>query len=213
MNLKLSCPSRKLGPRFIGPFEIKKKINPVTFELSLPNTYKIHPVFHVSLLKPTVTGSFPGREDPPPPPVTVGEDTEFVVEAILDSRKRCRQIQYLVKWKGYSLEESSWEPAKDVHAPKLLAEFFRKYPEEQVRLGIRRLPLRGGHCQGTNRGRAVRCALHGPASTVRMRAQMRAMRMRAQTGNNSANPVFFTAHACAPVCTHCGRDSWHQCPI
>lgn len=64
VNLKLPCPFRKLGPRFIGPFGIKIIINPVAFELSLPQSYKIQPVFHLSLLKPAVPDSFPEREDP-----------------------------------------------------------------------------------------------------------------------------------------------------
>lgn len=96
-NLKLPCPLQKLGPRFIGLFKIKRVINPEVFELTLPRSYKIHPVFHVSLLKPAPADHFPGREDPRPTPVTVSEETEFEAEAILDSRKRGRQTQYLVK--------------------------------------------------------------------------------------------------------------------
>lgn len=77
INLKLSCPSQKLGPKFIGPFKIKKMINPVAFELALPSSYKIHPVFHASLLKPTVPSPFPEREELPPPPVLVEGKPEF----------------------------------------------------------------------------------------------------------------------------------------
>uniref|UniRef100_A0A803TSY3 Gypsy retrotransposon integrase-like protein 1 n=1 Tax=Anolis carolinensis TaxID=28377 RepID=A0A803TSY3_ANOCA len=51
-NIKLGLPSRKLGPKFIGPFRIQDVINEVTFQLSLPKSLgKIHPVFHRSLLK------------------------------------------------------------------------------------------------------------------------------------------------------------------
>ena len=37
-NLRLPLPSRKLGPKFIGPFKIKRMINPVAFELVLPRS-------------------------------------------------------------------------------------------------------------------------------------------------------------------------------
>ena len=148
INLRLSCPSRKLGPRFVGPFVIKKEVNPVAFELALPASYKIHPVFHVSLLKPAVPSPFPGREELPPPPVTIGNDAEYEVEAILDCRKRGRQTQFLVKWKGYSSEENSWEPMDNLHAPRLLQNFRNRYPERWSRLGIQRLPLRGGALSG-----------------------------------------------------------------
>lgn len=137
VNLKLPCPSRKLGPRYIGPFQIKREINPVAFELSLPDSYRIHPVFHVSLLKPAIPDPFPGRVEPPPPPVTVGEETEYEVESVLDCRKRGRQTQCLIKWKGYP-------PEANLHAPRLLREFQAKHPEKISQMGIRRLPVGGG---------------------------------------------------------------------
>ena len=39
----------KLSPRFVGPFEILKRIGKVTYELSLPPTLAgVHNVFHLS---------------------------------------------------------------------------------------------------------------------------------------------------------------------
>jgi hypothetical protein len=40
----------KLAPRFIGPFEIRKSIRPVAYEINLPSQLaKVHNVFHISL--------------------------------------------------------------------------------------------------------------------------------------------------------------------
>lgn len=49
-----------------------------------------------------------------PPSVIIDEEEEYKVEAVLDSRIFRRQFQYLVKWKGYSDAENSWEPVANV---------------------------------------------------------------------------------------------------
>ena len=43
--------SQKLAKRFYGPFRIIRRIGSVAYDLELPPSARIHPVFHVSLLK------------------------------------------------------------------------------------------------------------------------------------------------------------------
>ncbi|KAL0153973.1 hypothetical protein M9458_050730, partial [Cirrhinus mrigala] len=132
-DIRLRLPCKKLSPRFVGPFTVVEQINPVTYKLQLPAQYRIHPTFHVSLLKPfhepLSISTEPGREEEPPPPMEVDEGTIYSVKEILDSRRRGGRLQYLVDWEGYGPEERSWVAREDVLDPTLLNEFHLNHPD------------------------------------------------------------------------------------
>ena len=96
-NIKLKVSrARKFLPRWIGPFRIVKRIGVVAYRVQLPNTFKIHDVFHVSLLRPYVAD---GRVQPPPPPI-FAEDASFEVERVLShedrwSRSRLKKFYFI----------------------------------------------------------------------------------------------------------------------
>jgi len=90
---------------------------------------RIHPTFHISLLKQYYENTISGRITPSSPPVIVGGYQEFEVEVILDSKWMCRHLFYPVKWKNYPVSDNSWELVTDVkNSPKLIAEFHAKNP-------------------------------------------------------------------------------------
>ena len=130
-NLKINRPSKKLAEKRLGPFKIKRKIGHSSYELELPTSWKaLHSTFNESLLTPYEKPQYKVQQKPkPPPPELIEGEKEYEVEKIRDSRRKGRGIQFLIKWKGYTSEEDSWEPRKNLgNAKKLLEEFHRKFP-------------------------------------------------------------------------------------
>ena len=51
-NIKTIKPSDKLDYKKFDPFKVKRNIKDISYELYLPLTIRIYPVFHISLLEP-----------------------------------------------------------------------------------------------------------------------------------------------------------------
>lgn len=79
-NLRVQCPSKKLGPRLIGLFSIQKIINTVTVRLLLSDSSKVH----VSYLKPVSPDPFPGMSSTLAPLFLVHSTEEYKIEVILN---------------------------------------------------------------------------------------------------------------------------------
>ncbi|KAL8120175.1 hypothetical protein AgCh_017351 [Apium graveolens] len=114
----------KLSARFYGPFEIIAKIGSVAYHLQLPEGSRVHPVFHVSLLKKALghglqPGHLPAGLEVELPPTA---EPQFVLayRDIVHDDQSTPQI--LVQWKGQSQDEATWE---DVNTIKEQFPLFR----------------------------------------------------------------------------------------
>ena len=129
-------PAKKFSEKYFGPFDIINQAGHSSWTLRLPeNMRAVHPVFHVSMLEPSVPNSIPNRIQPPPPPITIEGEPEYEISEILDSkldnRRRLCKLLYLVRWAGYegTDEETSWLPANELgHASEIVSEFHSRYP-------------------------------------------------------------------------------------
>ena len=126
-NLKRNVADPKFSPKREGPFVITKVLSPLSYQLKLPTTWKIHPVFHTSLLTPYRETDNHGPNFPTPPPDLIDNEEEYEVERILKHRGRPTSLKFLIRWKGYTAEEDSWEPEANLgNASELLKDYKRR---------------------------------------------------------------------------------------
>jgi transposase InsO family protein len=107
-NLKTSY-HKKITPKREGPFEIEEVLGPVTYRLKLPESWKIHNVFHAILLRPYIENETHGGNFPRPIPELIEGEEVYEVDSIIKHRRRGRGYQYYIKWKGYPITEATWE--------------------------------------------------------------------------------------------------------
>ena len=120
-NFRMKGTPHKLQRRFVGPFKILQCIGSQAYKLQLRDSWRIHNVFHLSLLKRWIERSYRQIPKEPQPELDTAIDRseEFEVEKILRKRKvlkkngRISHNEYLVLWQGFPIEEATWEPEKN----------------------------------------------------------------------------------------------------
>jgi hypothetical protein len=137
--------SPKFLPKFIGPFPISQKVNQVAYKLELPPCLRIHNVFHVSLLAEYHENS---EQQPAPLPIITEQGLEYEVETILNHRYRVsggywnkaktkkigrkRTTEYLIQWKGYQVEDNTWEPEYNCrNCPEKVLEYWEAVKQKE----------------------------------------------------------------------------------
>ncbi|TYI48065.1 hypothetical protein E1A91_D13G220200v1 [Gossypium mustelinum] len=107
----------KLGRRYFGPYQVLKRVGPVAYELDLPSTALIHPVFHVSMLKKCL-----GHPDQQVTPLDLVDSTSSInlyPIAVLDRRQVQRGSatvrQCLIQWNGLTIDDATWEDNEKLH--------------------------------------------------------------------------------------------------
>jgi len=146
-NIRTKHPSKKLAPKLYGPFKILEQRGELALKIEISDQWKIHLVFHVSLLEHYRTSTRPAREQPPMTPEEIDGDLEWEVEKIVKSeiisyKRRIRgntrtfeELRYFVKWKGCSEDENTWEPPAHLEYAKELIEEFQRENSDMPNLG------------------------------------------------------------------------------
>ena len=133
-NIETTRLSQKLDQKPLGPFKIVDVVSEskAAFKLKLLLHWRMHPVFHASLLDPYQANKIGGREQPlPKAPEIINGELEYEVDAVLDSRTWRNKLQYLVEWKGYGPEERTWKPAENLENAKEAVAAFHLHHSNQ----------------------------------------------------------------------------------
>jgi hypothetical protein len=135
-NIRSIRPKKKLDKKFEGPFRITEVINPQAYRLDLPKGINIHNAFHMSLLEPyQASKRFPAKKEPIWNTLDLGEPDIYEVEKILTERRNQEGLwEYKIKWKGYPMEDCTWEVATQISRAAMAAyrRNKRKRPQNAV---------------------------------------------------------------------------------
>jgi len=97
-------PSKKLSKKYLRFYKIIAQPGTILFTLHLPESmHSVHPIFHVSMLKPTMFNTFSEKIQLAPTPVIIDREPKYEISQIVDSKIdhwwACKLL-YKVIWLG-----------------------------------------------------------------------------------------------------------------
>ena len=120
-----------MAPRYIGPYQVLKKVGAEAYRLELPEEMSdIHPVFHVSQLRRCLR--VPEAEHVPVETIDLQPDLRYqeIPVKILDTvtrRTRNTEVRICrVQWSRHGVEEATWE--REDALKKEFPHLFRSQP-------------------------------------------------------------------------------------
>ena len=125
--------TKKLIEKYIRLYIVKKIVLENVVELELPVLLRIHPVVNVRRIV-KYREQVEEQKKILLPPIEVASKKKHEVKKILYRRERRGKSKYLVRWKGYTAEEDTWERLENLKNTRDLVEEFKKeIREEEVR--------------------------------------------------------------------------------
>jgi hypothetical protein len=122
-------PSKKLANQMEGPYEILEQIGH-SFKLKLPNSMKVHPVFHAKKLCKDPDNPLPGQANPELLPLELEDgEAEYEVQEVLAVKLEWGKLWYRIQWKGWD-PDPEWYPASSLsNSPLALRTFHEANPD------------------------------------------------------------------------------------
>ena len=129
-------PSKKLRPKYVGPYNITRLVGPNALEVALTGGLKNHPVFSVDSTKPYHPDT--RRRIARSRGVEDGEVQWTPVE-ILEYKRRSKRHMWIVQWEGVDVSsptepEITWEPLGSFKSSQGTTQLLVEFEEDRVGL-------------------------------------------------------------------------------
>ncbi|SLM37987.1 Chromo domain-like [Lasallia pustulata] len=131
-NITTDRPSKKIEDKMLGPFPIVKKVG-TSYELELPQTMKVHNVFHSNLLRKDPGDPLPGQIQEPPGPIITADGEEWDLADILNSRWHYGRLQYRCAWVDEKTRDLEWyyaDGGEFDNSQDIVKDFHDRYPRK-----------------------------------------------------------------------------------
>ncbi len=99
-NIVTARSFKKLDDKMLDSFTNLDLVDS-SYKLKLPESMRVHDVFHPDLLRPAVDDLLPDQKNEPSGSIVVNDEDEWEIDDILNSRRYRRRLQYRVKWNDY----------------------------------------------------------------------------------------------------------------
>lgn len=135
-KIQTKRPSSKLDFEKLGPYEVKRAIGNIAYELELEPANRIHNVFHVNLLEPYHESKLRGTKQQVRPQVIMQNQEDWIVEEIIKAFYQGRKLRYLCHWEGYGARDRTIEDAQEIQEdfPEVVERFYNLHPDAPTAL-------------------------------------------------------------------------------
>lgn len=107
--------NHKLAFKYFGPYQVTAKIGTVAYQLQLPSSTSIHPVFHVSQLKSAIGFTGPVQHQLPASTAPLQVPLR-ILDRRLTKRGNSAVAQVLIQWSASVPEDATWEDLDDLRS-------------------------------------------------------------------------------------------------
>jgi len=130
-NIVTARSFKKLDDKMLGSFTNLGFVGS-SYKLELPESMRVHDVFHPDLLRPAADDPLPGQKNEPSGSIVVNDEDEWEIDDILNSRRYRRRLQYRVKWNGYDNDLNWYNADGDefMNAQEVVDDFHIRYPNK-----------------------------------------------------------------------------------